>query len=166
MGNTLSDPLPICCSSSSSKQKVTQPDSGSACSRQGDRSTALALARQLERARQHQQGPANRKRCTKLASRLPVTVQERAGLKPVSCRERMRGALPEPIGCDLCHTQHRTPPPTASLQEEYIKEEQRSLKRELMRAQEEVKRIQAVPLVIGQFLVSTVADQCLATVDV
>ena len=66
----------------------------------------------------------------------------------------MRGALPEPIGC----TQPRTTPHTASLQEEYIKEEQRSLKRELMRAQEEVKRIQAVPLVIGQFLVSTVAD--------
>lgn len=38
------------------------------------------------------------------------------------------------------------------LQEEYIKEEQRSLKRELLRAQEEVKRIQSVPLVIGQFL--------------
>jgi 26S proteasome regulatory subunit T3 len=35
---------------------------------------------------------------------------------------------------------------------EYIKEEQRSLKRELVRAQEEVKRIQSVPLVIGQFL--------------
>ena len=39
-----------------------------------------------------------------------------------------------------------------SEQEEYIKEEQRSLKRELLRAQEEVKRIQSVPLVIGQFL--------------
>ena len=39
-----------------------------------------------------------------------------------------------------------------TLQEEYIREEQRSLKRELLRAQEEVKRIQAVPLVIGQFL--------------
>ncbi|KAA6427389.1 MAG: 26S protease regulatory subunit 6B protein [Trebouxia sp. A1-2] len=38
------------------------------------------------------------------------------------------------------------------IQEEYIREEQRSLKRELLRAQEEVKRIQAVPLVIGQFL--------------
>jgi hypothetical protein len=37
-------------------------------------------------------------------------------------------------------------------QEEYIKEEQQNLKRELLRAQEEVKRIQAVPLVIGQFL--------------
>jgi 26S proteasome regulatory subunit T3 len=38
------------------------------------------------------------------------------------------------------------------LQEEYIKDEQKNLKRELIRAQEEVKRIQAVPLVIGQFL--------------
>ena len=32
------------------------------------------------------------------------------------------------------------------------KDEQRNLKRELVRAQEEVKRIQSVPLVIGQFL--------------
>jgi 26S proteasome regulatory subunit T3 len=38
------------------------------------------------------------------------------------------------------------------IQEEYIKEEQKNLKRELLRAQEEVKRIQSVPLVIGQFL--------------
>jgi len=36
--------------------------------------------------------------------------------------------------------------------EEYIKDEVRNLKRELLRAQEEVKRIQSVPLVIGQFL--------------
>ena len=38
------------------------------------------------------------------------------------------------------------------MQEEYIKDEQRNLKRELLHAQEEVKRIQSVPLVIGQFL--------------
>jgi 26S proteasome regulatory subunit T3 len=38
------------------------------------------------------------------------------------------------------------------IQEDYIKEEQKNLKNELLRAQEEVKRIQAVPLVIGQFL--------------
>lgn len=38
------------------------------------------------------------------------------------------------------------------LQEDYIKDEQRHLKRELVRAQEEVKRIRSVPLVIGQFL--------------
>jgi len=33
-----------------------------------------------------------------------------------------------------------------------VKDEQKNLKRELLRAQEEVKRIQSVPLVIGQFL--------------
>lgn len=39
-----------------------------------------------------------------------------------------------------------------TIQEDYIKDEQKNLKRELLRAQEEVKRIQSVPLVIGQFL--------------
>jgi 26S proteasome regulatory subunit T3 len=39
-----------------------------------------------------------------------------------------------------------------NLQEEYIKDEYRNLRRELSRAQEEVKRIKAVPLLIGQFL--------------
>jgi len=39
-----------------------------------------------------------------------------------------------------------------TIQEEYIKDEQKNLKRELLRAQDEVKRIQSVPLVIGQFL--------------
>eukprot|EP00123_Amoebidium_parasiticum_P001555 comp12672_c0_seq1/m.7754 comp12672_c0_seq1/g.7754 ORF comp12672_c0_seq1/g.7754 comp12672_c0_seq1/m.7754 type:complete len:414 (-) comp12672_c0_seq1:90-1331(-) len=38
------------------------------------------------------------------------------------------------------------------IQENYIKDEQKNLKREYLRAQEEVKRIQSVPLVIGQFL--------------
>eukprot|EP00005_Dracoamoeba_jomungandri_P001971 CAMPEP_0174261374 /NCGR_PEP_ID=MMETSP0439-20130205/11390_1 /TAXON_ID=0 /ORGANISM="Stereomyxa ramosa, Strain Chinc5" /LENGTH=416 /DNA_ID=CAMNT_0015345837 /DNA_START=73 /DNA_END=1320 /DNA_ORIENTATION=- len=38
------------------------------------------------------------------------------------------------------------------VQEEYVKDEHKNLKRELLRAQEEVKRIQSVPLVIGQFL--------------
>ena len=38
------------------------------------------------------------------------------------------------------------------IQEEYIKDETKNLRRELLRAQEEVKRIQSVPLVIGQFL--------------
>jgi 26S proteasome regulatory subunit T3 len=36
-------------------------------------------------------------------------------------------------------------------QEEYIKDEQRNLKKEYLHAQEEVKRIQSVPLVIGEF---------------
>ena len=38
------------------------------------------------------------------------------------------------------------------VQEGYIKEEQRNLKHEYRHAQEEVKRIKSVPLVIGQFL--------------
>ena len=38
------------------------------------------------------------------------------------------------------------------IQEEFVNDEQKNLKIERVRAQEEVKRIQAVPLVIGQFL--------------
>ncbi|CAI9774751.1 unnamed protein product [Fraxinus pennsylvanica] len=38
------------------------------------------------------------------------------------------------------------------IQEEYVKDELKNLKREFLRAQEEVKRIQSVPLVIGQFM--------------
>lgn len=38
------------------------------------------------------------------------------------------------------------------IQEEYIKDESKHLKRELLRAKEEVKRIQSVPLTIGQFI--------------
>jgi 26S proteasome regulatory subunit T3 len=37
------------------------------------------------------------------------------------------------------------------LQEEYLKDEMRHLQRELLRAREEIRRIQSVPLVIGQF---------------
>merc|ERR1712226_1693818 len=38
------------------------------------------------------------------------------------------------------------------VQEEYIKDEMRNLRKEYLHAQEEVKRIQSIPLVIGQFL--------------
>jgi 26S proteasome regulatory subunit T3 len=62
---------------------------------------------------------------------------------------------------------------------EYVKDEQLNLKRELLQAKEEVKRIKAVPLVIGQFiemidndtaLVSSTSGQthyvrCLSTLD-
>jgi len=37
------------------------------------------------------------------------------------------------------------------LQEEYLKDEMRHLQRELLRAKKEIRRIQSVPLVIGQF---------------
>jgi 26S proteasome regulatory subunit T3 len=39
-----------------------------------------------------------------------------------------------------------------SIQENYIKEEQLSLKRELIRSREEIKKIKSVPLLIGQFI--------------
>ncbi|KEP59856.1 UNVERIFIED_CONTAM: 26S proteasome regulatory subunit 6b, putative [Hammondia hammondi] len=39
-----------------------------------------------------------------------------------------------------------------NIQEEYVKDEQKNLKREFYRAREELKRIQSVPLVIGQFM--------------
>ncbi|CAE7914242.1 RPT3, partial [Symbiodinium sp. KB8] len=39
-----------------------------------------------------------------------------------------------------------------TIQEEYIKDEIKNLKRETIRAKEEIKRIQAVPLQIGQFV--------------
>lgn len=42
-------------------------------------------------------------------------------------------------------------PGATTTQEEYIKDEMKNLKRELIRAKEEIKRIQSVPLVIGQF---------------
>ncbi len=45
-----------------------------------------------------------------------------------------------------------SPPFSHHSQEEYLKEEQKNLKNELLRASEEVKRIRAVPIVIGQFL--------------
>lgn len=38
------------------------------------------------------------------------------------------------------------------IQEEYIKYEQKNLRREFLRARQEVKRIQSVPLTIGQFM--------------
>jgi len=38
------------------------------------------------------------------------------------------------------------------VQEEYIKDEMRNLRKEYLHAQEEVKRIQSIPLVIGQFM--------------
>jgi len=44
------------------------------------------------------------------------------------------------------------------IQENYIKEECKNLKKELVRSKEEMKRIQAVPLVIGQFLEMIDAD--------
>jgi hypothetical protein len=64
----------------------------------------------------------------------------------------MHRACTEQTLADVLNIVHLRCHATLFLQEEYIKEEQKNLKRELLRAQEEVKRIQSVPLVIGQFL--------------
>ncbi|KCV69931.1 26S protease regulatory subunit 6B [Fonticula alba] len=47
------------------------------------------------------------------------------------------------------------------VQESYVKDEQRHLKRELIRAQSEVARICAVPLIIGQFLEAIDSNYCI-----
>merc|ERR1712195_442300 len=66
-----------------------------------------------------------------------------------------------------------------SIQEAYVKDETKNLRHELLRAQEEVKRIRSVPLVIGQFhemidanhsiVASTTGSnyfvRCLSTID-
>ena len=49
-------------------------------------------------------------------------------------------------------------------QEEYIKDEQRNLKKEYLHAQEEVKRIQSVPLVIGELHLARASQQPLELV--
>ena len=49
------------------------------------------------------------------------------------------------------------------IQEDYIKDEMQNLKRELVRAKEEVKRIQSVPLVIGQFLEIVDNNHCIVS---
>jgi 26S proteasome regulatory subunit T3 len=49
-----------------------------------------------------------------------------------------------------------------SIQEEYIKDDMKNLKRELIRSKEEVKRICAVPLVIGQFMEMVDENYCVA----
>jgi len=60
------------------------------------------------------------------------------------------------------------------LQEGYLKDEMRHLQRELLRAKQEIRHIQSVPLVIGQFnemidvnygIVSSTAGRILSTLD-
>lgn len=57
-----------------------------------------------------------------------------------------------PIPSPLCSQKLQQELEFLEVQEEYIKDEQKNLKKEFLHAQEEVKRIQSIPLVIGQFL--------------
>eukprot|EP00727_Mastigamoeba_balamuthi_P006340 m51a1_g2326 putative 26s protease regulatory subunit 6b homolog (419) ;mRNA; r:509293-510912 len=90
-----------------------------------------------------------------LGLKLPP-VEESAAMEIDSeeARERQRAELAKASDADL-YLRLKSLQETLTMldtQEEYVKEEYQSLKRELLRAQEEVKRIQSVPLVIGQFL--------------
>ena len=62
-------------------------------------------------------------------------------------------STPSTINTDYYHTMKSLEKQLefVSLQEEYLKDEMRHLQRELLRAKEEIRRIQSVPLVIGQF---------------
>lgn len=93
-----------------------------------------------------------------MASAMEVTAITNTGLAPVVT---MKAFLPESVvvGAELddedLYTRQKLLQRQlefVDIQEEYIKDELKNLKRELLRAQEEVKRIQSVPLVIGQFI--------------
>lgn len=91
-----------------------------------------------------------------MALAMEVTAVTPTGLAPVLSAKSF---LPEPVVADLDEDDLYTRQKLlqrqlefVDIQEEYIKDEQKNLKRELLRAQEEVKRIQSVPLVIGQFI--------------
>jgi 26S proteasome regulatory subunit T3 len=91
-----------------------------------------------------------------MATAMEVTAVTPTGIAPVLSAKTF---LPEPVVADLeeedLYTRQKLLQRQlefVDIQEEYIKDEQKNLKRELLRAQEEVKRIQSVPLVIGQFI--------------
>lgn len=91
-----------------------------------------------------------------MATAMEVTAVTESGIAPVLTTKSF---LPEPVVAELDEEDLYTRQKLlqrqlefVDIQEEYIKDEQKNLKRELLRAQEEVKRIQSVPLVIGQFI--------------
>jgi 26S proteasome regulatory subunit T3 len=91
-----------------------------------------------------------------MATAMEVTTVTAHGIAPVLSTKSF---LPDPVVAELDEEDLYTRQKLlqrqlefVDIQEEYIKDEQKNLKRELLRAQEEVKRIQSVPLVIGQFI--------------
>jgi len=91
-----------------------------------------------------------------MALAMEVTAVTPTGLAPVLSAKSF---LPDPVVAGLDEDDLYTRQKLlqrqlefVDIQEEYVKDEQKNLKRELLRAQEEVKRIQSVPLVIGQFM--------------
>ncbi len=99
-----------------------------------------------------------KKSCRTMASEMEVTAVTTTGLAPVVT---LKTFLPESavvtveLDDEDLYTRQKLLQRQlefVDIQEEYIKDELKNLKREHLRAQEEVKRIQSVPLVIGQFI--------------
>jgi len=85
----------------------------------------------------------------------PIPVQEEAGPVEVKPVLLSTAGAHEDADIDDLYTRYKKLQRQLEfleVQESYIKDEQRNLKKEYLHAQEEVKRIQSVPLVIGQFL--------------
>ncbi len=120
--------------------------------------------RQKQRERETEEVPYVTEREGEMDSEMEVSGLVSSGIAPVIS---VKTFLPETSVIaetdmeeeDLCTRQKllQRQLEFVDIQEEYIKDEQKNLKRELVRAQEEVKRIQSVPLVIGQFI--EMADQ-------
>lgn len=73
-------------------------------------------------------------------------------LSPFSTTLWISKGWSHPLLSPLCSQKLQQELEFLEVQEEYIKDEQKNLKKEFLHAQEEVKRIQSIPLVIGQFL--------------
>ncbi|AWO96224.1 26S protease regulatory subunit 6B isoform 5 [Scophthalmus maximus] len=89
----------------------------------------------------------------------PVAVEKSPEEMPATLNSRPQTGLsflaPEPEDLEDLYSRYKKLQQELEfleVQEEYIKDEQKNLKKEFLHAQEEVKRIQSIPLVIGQFL--------------
>eukprot|EP01069_Polyplicarium_translucidae_P005270 Polyplicarium_translucidae@DN2752_c0_g1_i4.p1 len=93
-----------------------------------------------------------------MSGSVDVELPADAGDVPMDDAPRTRPAAAEQPPLDLGKDPHRLMKDKQkqlefqTVQEDYIRAEQRNLKREVLRAKEEIRRIQSVPLVIGQFL--------------
>ncbi|GMH68080.1 hypothetical protein TrVE_jg2771 [Triparma verrucosa] len=86
---------------------------------------------------------------TAMATRMADTGPSTMEIEDVTTSLPPTAAEPEDIYKDMKSLE--TQLEFIDIQEDYIKSEMKQLKRELLRAAEEIKRIQSVPLVIGQF---------------
>jgi 26S proteasome regulatory subunit T3 len=83
---------------------------------------------------------------------VPTKIPEAPETRPTTAATSVLGGIEKEKDLYLKYKKLQRQLEFLQVQEDYIKDEQKNLKREYLRAQEEVKRIQSVPLVIGQFL--------------